>query len=101
MIFGHGVVSLIQISADGTTSQNPRFSACAASKTGAVALAATLAEGLGEGSIDVNSIGPGGLATRMNDKSWRPAQKISAKLSAMRSSNASTTAGLRDALAPS
>ena len=59
---------ILQISAGGATSPDPRFSAYAASKAGLVAFAATLAEELREDHIDVNSIAPGGLATRMNDE---------------------------------
>lgn len=59
---------ILQISAGGATSPDPRFSAYAASKAGLVAFSATLAEELREDRIDVNSIAPGGLATGMNDK---------------------------------
>ena len=59
---------ILQISAGGATSPDPRFSAYAASKAGLVAFSATLAEELRDDRIDVNCIAPGGLATRMNDE---------------------------------
>ncbi len=59
---------ILQLSAGGATAPDPRFSAYAASKAAAVAFAATLAEELRDDSIDVNSIAPGGLTTRMNDE---------------------------------
>jgi NAD(P)-dependent dehydrogenase (short-subunit alcohol dehydrogenase family) len=59
---------IIFVSAGGATSPDPRFSAYAASKAGIVAFAATVAEELRGDGIDVNSIAPGGLATRMNEE---------------------------------
>lgn len=59
---------ILQLSAGGATSPDPRFSAYAASKAGIVAFVATLAEELRGDAIDVNSIAPGGLNTRMNDE---------------------------------
>ncbi len=59
---------ILQISAGGATAPDPQFSAYAASKAAVVSFAATLAEELRDDGIDVNSIAPGGLATRLNEE---------------------------------
>ena len=56
---------IIQLSGGGATSPLPRFSAYAASKAAVVRFAETLAEELREFHIDVNSIAPGALNTRL------------------------------------
>lgn len=59
---------IIQLSGGGATAPLPRLSAYAASKAAAVRFAETLAEELRDRSIDVNSIAPGALNTRLLDE---------------------------------
>lgn len=56
---------IIQLSGGGATGPLPRISAYAASKAAVVRFAETLAEELRDFGIDVNSIAPGALNTRM------------------------------------
>jgi len=56
---------IIQLSGGGATKPMPRFSAYAASKAAIVRFAETLAEEVRGERIDVNSIAPGALNTRM------------------------------------
>jgi NAD(P)-dependent dehydrogenase (short-subunit alcohol dehydrogenase family) len=63
---GHG--KIIVISGGGATRPLPRFSAYAASKAAVVRFAETLAEELRGSGIDVNSVSPGALNTRMLDE---------------------------------
>lgn len=63
-----GYGKIIQLSGGGATGPLPGLSAYAASKAGVVRFAETLAEELREHSIDVNSIAPGALNTRMLDE---------------------------------
>jgi NAD(P)-dependent dehydrogenase (short-subunit alcohol dehydrogenase family) len=56
---------IIQLSGGGATNPLPRISAYAASKAAVVRFAETLAEELRDFGIDVNSIAPGALNTRM------------------------------------
>jgi 3-oxoacyl-[acyl-carrier protein] reductase len=62
---GHG--KIIQLSGGGATKPLPRISAYAASKAAVVRFAETIAEECREFGIDVNSIAPGSLNTRMLD----------------------------------
>jgi NAD(P)-dependent dehydrogenase (short-subunit alcohol dehydrogenase family) len=62
----HG--KIIQLSGGGATAPLPRISAYAASKAGVVRFAETLAEEVREYGIDVNSIAPGALNTRLLDE---------------------------------
>ena len=59
---------IIQLSGGGATNPLPRISAYAASKAAIVRFAETLAEELREHRIDVNSIAPGALNTRLLDE---------------------------------
>ncbi|HKU45127.1 MAG TPA: SDR family oxidoreductase [Polyangiales bacterium] len=59
---------IIQLSGGGATAPLPRLSAYAASKAGVVRFAETLAEELKEHHIDVNSVAPGALNTRLLDE---------------------------------
>jgi NAD(P)-dependent dehydrogenase (short-subunit alcohol dehydrogenase family) len=59
---------IIQLSGGGATAPLPRLSAYAASKAAAVRFAETLAEELRDAHVDVNSIAPGALNTRMLDE---------------------------------
>jgi NAD(P)-dependent dehydrogenase (short-subunit alcohol dehydrogenase family) len=59
---------ILQLSGGGATSPLPRISAYAASKAAIVRLAETLAEEVREFHIDVNSIAPGALNTRLLDE---------------------------------
>lgn len=59
---------IIQLSGGGATNPLPRISAYAASKAAIVRFAETLAEEVREYSIDVNSIAPGALNTRLLDE---------------------------------
>ena len=59
---------IIQLSGGGATNPLPRISAYAASKAAIVRFAETLAEELRESHIDVNSIAPGALNTRLLDE---------------------------------
>jgi NAD(P)-dependent dehydrogenase (short-subunit alcohol dehydrogenase family) len=59
---------IIQLSGGGATNPLPRISAYAASKAAAVRFAETLAEEVREDHIDVNSIAPGALNTRLLDE---------------------------------
>jgi NAD(P)-dependent dehydrogenase (short-subunit alcohol dehydrogenase family) len=59
---------IIQLSGGGATNPLPRISAYAASKAAVVRLAETLAEEVREYRIDVNSIAPGALNTRLLDE---------------------------------
>jgi 3-oxoacyl-[acyl-carrier protein] reductase len=59
---------IICISGGGATNPLPRISAYAASKAAAVRFAETLALEVKEFGIDVNSVAPGALATRLMDQ---------------------------------
>jgi NAD(P)-dependent dehydrogenase (short-subunit alcohol dehydrogenase family) len=59
---------IIQLSGGGATNPLPGLSAYAASKAGVVRFAETLAEELCDYRVDVNSIAPGPLNTRMLDE---------------------------------
>lgn len=59
---------IIQLSGGGATNPLPRISAYAASKAAVVRFAETLAEELRDDHIDVNSIAPGALNTRLLDE---------------------------------
>jgi NAD(P)-dependent dehydrogenase (short-subunit alcohol dehydrogenase family) len=59
---------IIQISGGGATAPDPRFSAYAAAKAGIVRFMETIAEELRSDGIDVNSVAPGAVVTRMNDQ---------------------------------
>jgi len=59
---------IIQLSGGGATNPLPRISAYAASKAAIVRFAETLAEEVKELGIDVNSIAPGALNTRLLDE---------------------------------
>lgn len=59
---------IIQLSGGGATAPLPRLSAYAASKAAVVRFAETLALELREDGIDVNSIAPGALNTRLLDE---------------------------------
>jgi NAD(P)-dependent dehydrogenase (short-subunit alcohol dehydrogenase family) len=59
---------IIQLSGGGATTPLPRISAYAASKAAIVRFAETLAEELRDDHIDVNSIAPGALNTRLLDE---------------------------------
>jgi NAD(P)-dependent dehydrogenase (short-subunit alcohol dehydrogenase family) len=59
---------IVQLSGGGATAPLPGLSAYAASKAGVVRFAETLAEELREWRVDVNSIAPGPLNTRMLDE---------------------------------
>jgi NAD(P)-dependent dehydrogenase (short-subunit alcohol dehydrogenase family) len=63
---GYGKV--IQLSGGGATAPLPGLSAYAASKAAAVRFAETIAEELRGSHVDVNSIAPGALNTRMLDE---------------------------------
>ena len=59
---------IVQLSGGGATNPLPRISAYAASKAAIVRFAETLAEEVKEHRIDVNSIAPGALNTRLLDE---------------------------------
>jgi NAD(P)-dependent dehydrogenase (short-subunit alcohol dehydrogenase family) len=59
---------IVQLSGGGATNPLPRISGYAASKAAIVRLAETLAEEVREYRIDVNSIAPGALNTRLLDE---------------------------------
>jgi NAD(P)-dependent dehydrogenase (short-subunit alcohol dehydrogenase family) len=59
---------IVQLSGGGATAPLPRISAYAASKAGIVRFAETLAEEVRDFGIDVNSIAPGALNTRLLDE---------------------------------
>lgn len=61
----NGYGKLVNLSGGGATSPRPFFSAYAAAKAGVVRLTENLAEELRETNIDVNSVAPGALNTRM------------------------------------
>jgi NAD(P)-dependent dehydrogenase (short-subunit alcohol dehydrogenase family) len=61
----HRYGKIIQLSGGGATAPLPRLSAYAASKAAIVRFAETLAEEVREDNIDVNSIAPGPLNTRL------------------------------------
>jgi NAD(P)-dependent dehydrogenase (short-subunit alcohol dehydrogenase family) len=63
-----GYGKIVQLSGGGATNPLPGLSAYAASKAGAVRFAETLAEELRDERVDVNSIAPGALNTRMLDE---------------------------------
>jgi len=64
--YGYG--KIIQLSGGGATNPLPRISAYAASKAAVVRFTETLAEELRPCGVDVNSIAPGALNTRMMDE---------------------------------
>lgn len=63
-----GYGKIVQLSGGGATNPLPGLSAYAASKAAVVRFAETLAEELRESRVDVNSIAPGPLNTRMLDE---------------------------------
>lgn len=63
-----GYGKIIQISGGGATKPTPNASAYAASKAGVVRFAETLAEELRGSGIDVNSMAPGALPTRIQQQ---------------------------------
>lgn len=62
-----GYGKIVQLSGGGATGPLPRLSAYAASKVAVVRFAETLAGELREHGVDVNSVAPGALNTRMLD----------------------------------
>jgi NAD(P)-dependent dehydrogenase (short-subunit alcohol dehydrogenase family) len=64
----NGYGKIVQLSGGGATNPLPRISAYATSKAAVVRLAETLAEEVREEHIDVNSIAPGALNTRLLDE---------------------------------
>ena len=64
----HRYGKIVQLSGGGATNPLPRISAYAASKAAIVRFAESLALELGPFGIDVNSIAPGALNTRMLDE---------------------------------
>ena len=64
----HRYGKIVQLSGGGATNPLPRISAYAASKAAVVRFAETLAEEVREDHIDVNSIAPGALNTRLLDE---------------------------------
>jgi len=64
----HKYGKIVQLSGGGATAPLPFISAYAASKAAIVRFAETLAEELKEDGIDVNSIAPGALNTRLLDE---------------------------------
>ncbi|MDQ3691854.1 MAG: SDR family oxidoreductase [Chloroflexota bacterium] len=64
----HRYGKIVQLSGGGATAPLPGISAYAASKAGVVRFAETLAEELRQYGIDVNSIAPGALNTRLLDE---------------------------------
>jgi NAD(P)-dependent dehydrogenase (short-subunit alcohol dehydrogenase family) len=71
-----GYGKIVQLSGGGATAPLPRLSAYASSKAGVVRFAETLAEELREHRIDVNSIAPGALNTRMLDELLRAGPEL-------------------------
>ena len=63
-----GYGKIVQLSGGGATNPLPRLSAYAASKAAVVRFAETLAEEVRDAGIDVNSIAPGALNTRLLDE---------------------------------
>lgn len=63
-----GYGKIVQVSGGGATNPLPRLSAYAAAKAAVVRFAETLAEETRGAGIDVNSIAPGALNTRMLDE---------------------------------
>jgi NAD(P)-dependent dehydrogenase (short-subunit alcohol dehydrogenase family) len=63
-----GYGKIVQLSGGGATNPLPGLGAYAASKAAAVRFAETLAEELREHHVDVNSVAPGALNTRMLDE---------------------------------
>jgi len=64
----HGYGKIVQLSGGGATNPLPWISAYAASKAAIIRFAETLAEEVREYHIDVNSIAPGALNTRLLDQ---------------------------------
>jgi len=64
----HRYGKIVQLSGGGATNPLPRISAYAASKAAVVRFAETLAEEVRDDGIDVNSIAPGALNTRLLDE---------------------------------
>jgi len=64
----HHYGKIIQLSGGGATNPLPRISAYAASKAAIVRFAESLAEEVREDHIDVNSLAPGALNTRLLDE---------------------------------
>jgi len=63
-----GYGKIVQLSGGGATNPLPGLSAYAASKAAVVRFAETLAQELREHHVDVNSVAPGALNTRMLDE---------------------------------
>jgi 3-oxoacyl-[acyl-carrier protein] reductase len=68
MMRKQGGGKIIILSGGGATSPLPRVSAYAASKAGVVRFGETLAEEVKDAGIDVNSVAPGALNTRLTDQ---------------------------------
>ena len=64
----NGYGKIVQLSGGGATNPLPRISAYATSKAAVVRLAETLAEEVRQEHIDINSIAPGALNTRLLDE---------------------------------
>lgn len=64
----HGYGKIIQLSGGGATAPLPYISAYAASKAAIVRFMETLAEEVKEDGVDINSIAPGALNTRLLDE---------------------------------
>lgn len=65
---GNTRAKILCFSGGGAGKPRPNFSAYAASKTGVVRLVETLAEEWRQDPIDINSIAPGALSTRMTEE---------------------------------
>jgi NAD(P)-dependent dehydrogenase (short-subunit alcohol dehydrogenase family) len=68
---GDARAKILCFSGGGSSKPRANFSAYAASKTGVVRLVETLAEEWRENAIDINSIAPGALPTRMTEEILR------------------------------
>src|SRR5436309_9273024 len=64
----HRYGKIVQLSGGGATNPLPRISAYAASKAAIVRFAETLAEEVRDDGIDINSVAPGALDTRLLDE---------------------------------
>ena len=74
-MIGHRAGKIIALSGGGATTPLPRLSAYAASKTAVVRLVESLAEELREHNIQVNSIAPGLVDTKLQDAVLQAGEK--------------------------
>ena len=94
---GNARAKVLCFSGGGASKARANFSAYAASKTGVVRLVETLAEEWREMAIDINSVAPGTVPTRMTEEilqQWRRSSRRGGNSSRTRNSRGRTAKAL-------